>query len=107
MAVSHRLSSSILSAGVAALLALTIASGGRSGKKESTRQEGAKAPEAQPGKPVEDTLPPPAYESELPVSVRNIIDQPTTGDFDGMATRRIIRAGVTCNRTHYLVEKGI
>ena len=42
----------------------------------------------------------------LPESARSLLDQPFTGDLDEMVKRRIIRAGVTFNRTHYFIDKG-
>lgn len=42
----------------------------------------------------------------LPESVRLVMDQPFTGDFDAMVKRRAIRVGVTFNRTHYFIDKG-
>ena len=35
------------------------------------------------------------------------IDRPFTGDLDEMVKRRMIRVGVTFNRTHYFVDNGI
>ena len=35
-----------------------------------------------------------------------MLDQPFTADLDAQITRRVIRAGVTFNRTHYFVDKG-
>ena len=34
------------------------------------------------------------------------MDKPFTGDFDEMVKRRVIRAAVTFNRTHYFIDKG-
>ena len=34
------------------------------------------------------------------------MDKPFTGDFDALVKRRVIRVGVTFNRTHYFVDKG-
>ena len=34
------------------------------------------------------------------------MDEPFTGDFDALVTRRSIRVGVTFNRTHYFIDKG-
>ena len=34
------------------------------------------------------------------------MDKPFTGDFDAMVKRRMIRVGVTFNRTHYFIDKG-
>ncbi|HTI86245.1 MAG TPA: transporter substrate-binding domain-containing protein [Alphaproteobacteria bacterium] len=42
----------------------------------------------------------------LPESVRTVMDQPFTGDFDAMVKRRVIRVAVTFNRTHYFIDKG-
>ena len=45
------------------------------------------------------------YEA-LPESLRQIIDQPFTGDLDALVNRRLIRVGVTFNRTHYFIDAG-
>ena len=42
----------------------------------------------------------------LPEAVRAEMDKPLTGDFDEMVKRRMIRAAVTFNRTHYFIDKG-
>ena len=42
----------------------------------------------------------------LPEGVRAVLDAPFTGDFDAMVKRRVIRAAVTFNRTHYFIDKG-
>jgi membrane-bound lytic murein transglycosylase MltF len=56
---------------------------------------------------VEDgPLAPLAHESALPESLRAMLDQPFTGDLDEMEKRRMIRVGVTFNRTHYFVDRG-
>jgi membrane-bound lytic murein transglycosylase MltF len=55
----------------------------------------------------EAPLPPLEYESALPESIRSLIDRPFTGDLDEMVKRRMIRVGVTSNRTHYFVDNGI
>ena len=55
----------------------------------------------------EEPLPPPAFETELPEGVRAILTNPFTGDFDDMVARRMIRVGVTFNRTYYFVDKGV
>jgi len=58
--------------------------------------------------PAEDPLP--AVESpydRLPdVARAALLDTQFTGDLDQMVARRIIRAGVTFNRTHYFIDKG-
>jgi membrane-bound lytic murein transglycosylase MltF len=42
----------------------------------------------------------------LPDSVRAALDKPFTGDFNEMLKRRLIRVGVTFNRTHYFIDAG-
>jgi membrane-bound lytic murein transglycosylase MltF len=57
---------------------------------------------------VDDTPIPPSaspYDS-LPGPVREALFKPFLGDFPQMVERRVIRAGVTYNRTHYFVDKG-
>ena len=51
-------------------------------------------------------LPPPAYESALPDGVREHLNESFLGDLDQMVARRLIRVGVTANRTFYFVDKG-
>ena len=58
------------------------------------------------GAAAEDPLPPLAYESGLPEALRAMIGSPFTGDLDEMEARRMIRVGVTFNRTHYFVDRG-
>jgi membrane-bound lytic murein transglycosylase MltF len=41
----------------------------------------------------------------LPEAVRTIVDKPFKGDLDAMIGRRLIRAAVTFNRTHYFIDK--
>ena len=55
----------------------------------------------------EKPLPPLEYESALPESVRLLIDRPFTGDLEEMVTRRMIRVGVSFNRTLYFVDHGV
>ena len=38
--------------------------------------------------------------------MRGAILNPFTGDLDEMVKRRVIRVGVTFNRTHYFIDKG-
>jgi membrane-bound lytic murein transglycosylase MltF len=54
----------------------------------------------------DEPLPPLASEAEVPAALRALIDRPFTGDLDGMEERRMIRVGVTFNRTHYFVDAG-
>jgi membrane-bound lytic murein transglycosylase MltF len=50
--------------------------------------------------------PTPSPFSALPPAVRQAMDQPFTGDLDALVKRRLIRVGVTYNRTHYFVDHG-
>ena len=75
------------------------------GKKEEPPSPPAAAP-AESDTP-EASLPPTASPYDvLPAAVRDVMDNPFTGDLDEMAKRRIIRVGVTFNRTHYFIDKG-
>jgi membrane-bound lytic murein transglycosylase MltF len=53
-----------------------------------------------------EEIPPPTYEMALPEELRGVIDKTFTGDLDAMIKRRIIRVGVTFNRTFYFIDKG-
>ena len=59
-------------------------------------------------KGTDDPLPPATspYDA-LPDETRGLLDKPFTGDFDEMIKRRLIRAGVVYNRTHYFIDKGV
>src|SRR4249920_1406881 len=46
-------------------------------------------------------------ETQLPEDVYQALLKPFTGDFDEMIKRRLIRIGVTFNRTFYFVDKGV
>jgi len=96
-----------------AFSAMTLAACG--GSTPATPAETAKpaapaeAPAATtPAAGAEDApLPPPAFETALPEGVRNLLTKPFTGDFDEMVARRMIRVGVSFNRTFYFVDKGV
>ncbi len=55
----------------------------------------------------EVALPPFELESDLPPSVRDAVLKPFTGDLDELVKRRVVRIGVTYNRTFYFVDKGV
>jgi membrane-bound lytic murein transglycosylase MltF len=101
----------VLSVRLAALLLMGLSGvvagcGGQGTPADTAKPAGqAQAPAASAA--AEDApLPPPAFESDLPESVRSQIASPFTGDFDGMVARRMIRVGVTFNRTFYFVDNG-
>jgi membrane-bound lytic murein transglycosylase MltF len=62
---------------------------------------------AKPAEEAETPLPPSELESALPPGVPERIQQPFKGDLDEMVKRRIVRIGVTFNRTFYFVDKGV
>jgi membrane-bound lytic murein transglycosylase MltF len=43
----------------------------------------------------------------LPEGARSTLGAQFTGDLDEMVKRRVIRAGVAVNRTHYFIDKGV
>jgi membrane-bound lytic murein transglycosylase MltF len=63
-------------------------------------------PAAKPDDP-DEPLPPLEYEAELPASVREAMYQRYTGDLDELVKRRLVRVGVTYNRTNYFVDNGV
>jgi membrane-bound lytic murein transglycosylase MltF len=70
---------------------------------------GAQTPAAPAAAPPEPDEPLPVVESPydaLPDHAREVLDQSFTGDLDEMVKRRVIRAGVTFNRTHYFIDRG-
>jgi membrane-bound lytic murein transglycosylase MltF len=93
-----------------AFSAMTLAACGGGTPTETAKPA---APAAAPGAqaPAADDpdapLPPPAFETALPEGVRSLLAKPFTGDFDEMVARRMIRVGVTFNRTFYFIDKGV
>jgi membrane-bound lytic murein transglycosylase MltF len=55
----------------------------------------------------EQPLPPMAYESALPEGVRADLNKSFMGDLDEMVKRRLVRVGVSYNRTLYFVDRGV
>jgi membrane-bound lytic murein transglycosylase MltF len=89
-----------------ALVALITAA--CSGQNSATPPPAQPAPAAQPAASADDTPLPETqspYEA-LPENARLVMDKPFTGDFDEMIKRRLIRFGVTFNRTHYFIDAG-
>jgi membrane-bound lytic murein transglycosylase MltF len=72
--------------------------------KPSPGEPSAGGPPASRTAPAEDSAP--EYESVLPDALRAAVHKPFTGDFDEMVQRRLIRIGVTFNRTFYFIDKG-
>jgi hypothetical protein len=86
------------------LLLASLSVVGCSGNKDEPRP--AAAPAASAGAS-DEPLPPVAYESSLSETVRANLNKPFKGDLDEMVKRRVVRIGVTFNRTHYFVDKGV
>jgi membrane-bound lytic murein transglycosylase MltF len=63
--------------------------------------------EAKPAEAAESPLPPSELETQLPQTIREVVLKPFTGDLDEMVKRRLVRIGVTFNRTFYFVDKGV
>jgi len=89
-----------------ALLTLACAAIGCGGPGEEA-PGGAAGTAAAPADAADTPLPPPAYEAGLPEGLRSMVFEPFTGDLDRMVARRIVRVGVTYNRTFYFVDKGV
>jgi membrane-bound lytic murein transglycosylase MltF len=97
------------------LAGVTAGCGGQGTPSESAKPADAAKPADQvpaqgtaaPAAAEDAPLPPPAFESGLPEGVRAMLAKPFTGDFDEMVARRMIRVGVTFNRTFYFVDNGV
>jgi len=98
---------------VVAAVAVATAVGGCGGGtpkapgEQTPAASGAPSPAAKAAEETDAPLPPPAYEAALPEGVKTILAKPFTGDFDQMVARRLIRVGVTYNRTFYFADKGV
>jgi membrane-bound lytic murein transglycosylase MltF len=65
------------------------------------------APSAASPRADDSPIPPTASPfSALPEAAQHLLDQPFTGDLADQVKRRMIRVGVTYNRTHYFVDHG-
>ena len=100
--------------GAIALAAAAVTFAGCGGGAPGTPADAAKTPgesaavsQTPPATAEDAPLPPPAFESGLPEAVRSQLGKTFTGDFDGMVARRMIRVGVTFNRTFYFVDNGV
>jgi len=92
--------------GAIVLTGLACVVSGCGGKPAGAPPEPAPATAAQPAD-ADEPLPPPAFETAIPEAARALISEPFTGDLDQMVARRLIRVGVTYNRTFYFVDKGV
>jgi membrane-bound lytic murein transglycosylase MltF len=89
---------------LAILLAGAFATVAACGSKPSTT-----ADQTSTAKPAEEDvqLPPSKLDTDLPAAVRDSLMKPSTGDLDEMIKRRVVRVGVTFNRTFYFVDQGV
>jgi len=95
------------------LLAVLVTACGGGAPSNSGATPSAPASSAAPSSPAAatardaDELPPSELETQLPPSVREAVLKPFTGDFKEMLEHKLIRVGVTFNRTFYFVDKGV
>ena len=94
-----------------AVVGVACAAGGCGGSKARPQADEASATStpaaATPSTIAEDAGALAAYEAALPEAVRAIVSKRFSGDLDEMVRHRVIRVGVTFNRTFYFVDKGV
>src|SRR5262245_57427437 len=76
-------------------------------RQPSTSATSTEPTAASQSQAAEEPLPPSELDTQLPAAVRDAVLKPFTGDFDAMVEHRLIRIGVTFNRTLYFVDKGV
>jgi membrane-bound lytic murein transglycosylase MltF len=95
---------------VSAMMAAACGGSTTTPPADTAKTPAAPAAEPQPAAPPagdsDAPLPPPQFETALPEPVRAMLGKTFTGDLDEMVARRMIRVGVTFNRTFYFVDKG-
>jgi membrane-bound lytic murein transglycosylase MltF len=99
----------LLSVGVSLVVVCVLMSACGGSAPEKTAETPAPAAQASPSPAPDDETLPPAVDpyASLPPEAHSIIMQPFKGDLDEMIKRRVIRAGVAINRTHYFIDKGV
>lgn len=90
----------------AAALCVVFAVAACGGDKPATSNSAAPKTSSTTPAP-DDLLPTSEVETQLPESVREAVLKPFTGDFDKMVERRLVRVGVTFNRSFYFIDKGV
>src|SRR4051794_31506002 len=55
----------------------------------------------------DEPLPPSRLDTELDPGIRAYVGEPFTGDLDQMVKRRLVRIGVTFNRTFFFLDQGV
>jgi membrane-bound lytic murein transglycosylase MltF len=77
------------------------------GTPTTSAGQSASTPPVKPDQDLDEPLPPSALETQLPAEVRDAVLKPFTGDFDEMVKHRLVRVGVTFNRTFFFVDRGV
>ena len=90
---------------IAVMLLLAACSAGPSSSTPGGTDAAPAIPEN--GRGADNAPPATSPYDALPESVRSRLDEPFTGDFKEMITRRVIRAGVVFNRTQYFIDRGV
>jgi len=95
--------------GAVALMSAVVAVTNCGGSAPKPAAEQAPAASTAPAaeNPAEVAEMAPSVDSTVPEGLHAILAKPFTGDFDEMVKRRVIRLGVTYNRTFYFVDKGV
>jgi membrane-bound lytic murein transglycosylase MltF len=91
-------------AAMGAAIVFAACGGSKPAPGEQKPSAAAPAVPAAPESPDEASKP--MLETEIPDSVRELVAKPFFGDLGEMVQRRIIRVGVTFNRTFYFVDHG-
>jgi membrane-bound lytic murein transglycosylase MltF len=65
------------------------------------------APAAKPPENADGRLLPARRDTQLPPALRDLTLKTFTGDLDEMVERRLVRIGVTFNRTYYFIDNGV
>jgi membrane-bound lytic murein transglycosylase MltF len=89
------------------LTVVVFACGGSSQAPAPGGPTAAAPADSKPAQAADEPLPPSEIETQLPEEVRNALLKPSTGDLDEILARRLVRVGVTFNRTFYFVDKGV
>ena len=88
-------------------LVLTAAACGGGGESSSSADSAESDGSRRRTADSEEPLPPSELDTLLPPAVREAVLKPFTGDFDEMVEHRLVRVGVTSNRTMYFVDRGV
>jgi membrane-bound lytic murein transglycosylase MltF len=94
--------------GVTSCLGALLLAAGCSPGPPSIGEPGANtSPAEAPSSPSAESANVPSPYDSLSPEARGLLDRPFVGDLDAMVQRRLIRAGVVFNRTHYFIDRGV